>query len=51
MSNGGKRPPEDDSKLPYYKLVVIGDGGVGKSSLTIQFFQVSRNFFESKVEF
>ncbi|EFO98534.1 CRE-RAS-2 protein [Caenorhabditis remanei] len=39
MSNGGKRPPEDDSKLPYYKLVVIGDGGVGKSSLTIQFFQ------------
>ncbi|CAB3403500.1 unnamed protein product [Caenorhabditis bovis] len=35
----GKRPPEDDSNLPKYKLVVIGDGGVGKSSLTIQFFQ------------
>ncbi|XGW14096.1 hypothetical protein V3C99_000416 [Haemonchus contortus] len=34
-----KRPPEDDSKLPTYRLVVIGDGGVGKSSLTIQFFQ------------
>ncbi|KAK0417751.1 hypothetical protein QR680_013187 [Steinernema hermaphroditum] len=34
-----KRPPEDDSKLPTYKLVVIGEGGVGKSSLTIQFFQ------------
>lgn len=35
-----KRPPEDDSKLPTFKLVVIGEGGVGKSSLTIQFFQV-----------
>ncbi|KAJ1366557.1 hypothetical protein KIN20_027244 [Parelaphostrongylus tenuis] len=34
-----KRPPKDDSKLPTYRLVVIGDGGVGKSSLTIQFFQ------------
>ncbi|KHN74218.1 Ras-related protein [Toxocara canis] len=34
-----KRPPDDDSKLPTYKLVVIGEGGVGKSSLTIQFFQ------------
>ncbi|CAI4230390.1 unnamed protein product [Auanema sp. JU1783] len=34
-----KRPPEDDSRLPTFKLVVIGDGGVGKSSLTIQFFQ------------
>uniref|UniRef100_A0A0N5BA93 Ras-related protein M-Ras n=1 Tax=Strongyloides papillosus TaxID=174720 RepID=A0A0N5BA93_STREA len=34
-----KKPPEDDSKLPLYKLVVIGEGGVGKSSLTIQFFQ------------
>lgn len=46
MSNGGKRPPEDDSKLPYYKLVVIGDGGVGKSSLTIQFFQVNSGDLE-----
>lgn len=35
-----KRPPEN-AKLPVYKLVVIGEGGVGKSSLTIQFFQVS----------
>ncbi|TRY91992.1 hypothetical protein DNTS_013796 [Danionella cerebrum] len=29
--------PGDD--LPTYKLVVVGDGGVGKSALTIQFFQ------------
>lgn len=35
----GKRPPED-VRLPTYKLVVIGEGGVGKSSMTIQFFQV-----------
>lgn len=34
-----KRPPEN-VKLPFYKLVVIGEGGVGKSSITIQFFQV-----------
>uniref|UniRef100_A0A1I7XD77 Anaphase-promoting complex subunit 5 n=1 Tax=Heterorhabditis bacteriophora TaxID=37862 RepID=A0A1I7XD77_HETBA len=27
MSSVGKRPPEDDSKLPTYRLVVIGDGG------------------------
>ncbi|MCL4133180.1 UNVERIFIED_CONTAM: hypothetical protein GTU68_008501 [Idotea baltica] len=26
-------------KLATYKLVVVGDGGVGKSALTIQFFQ------------
>ncbi|PAV58996.1 hypothetical protein WR25_12840 isoform B [Diploscapter pachys] len=38
MTNS-KRPPEDGAKLPTYKIVVIGDGGVGKSSLTIQFFQ------------
>lgn len=25
--------------LTTYKLVVVGDGGVGKSALTIQFFQ------------
>ncbi|GMR40911.1 hypothetical protein PMAYCL1PPCAC_11106, partial [Pristionchus mayeri] len=40
MAYSSKRPPEvDDSKLPTYKLVVIGGGAVGKSSLTIQFFQ------------
>ncbi|CAD5221028.1 unnamed protein product [Bursaphelenchus xylophilus] len=33
-----KRPPEG-AILPNYKMVVIGEGGVGKSSLTIQFFQ------------
>jgi Ras-related protein M-Ras len=30
-------PPTDNLKS--YKLVVVGDGGVGKSALTIQFFQ------------
>uniref|UniRef100_A0A914I450 Uncharacterized protein n=1 Tax=Globodera rostochiensis TaxID=31243 RepID=A0A914I450_GLORO len=42
MASGGvKRPPgsDQDQQLPTYKLVVIGEGGVGKSSLTIQFFQ------------
>ncbi|KJH43212.1 hypothetical protein DICVIV_10772 [Dictyocaulus viviparus] len=39
MQMTNKRPPKDDSNLPTYRLVVIGDGGVGKSSLTIQFFQ------------
>uniref|UniRef100_A0A915DMN9 Ras-related protein M-Ras n=1 Tax=Ditylenchus dipsaci TaxID=166011 RepID=A0A915DMN9_9BILA len=38
MAASSKRPPED-VQLPTYKLVVIGEGGVGKSSLTIQFFQ------------
>ncbi|KAJ8676111.1 hypothetical protein QAD02_011897 [Eretmocerus hayati] len=32
------RPPSNDNLITY-KLVVVGDGGVGKSALTIQFFQ------------
>ena len=32
--------------LTEYKLVVVGGGGVGKSALTIQFIQVSKNLFE-----
>ncbi|BES96673.1 RAS [Nesidiocoris tenuis] len=31
------RAPNEN--LPTYKLVVVGDGGVGKSAITIQFFQ------------
>lgn len=31
------KPPNEN--LTTYKLVVVGDGGVGKSALTIQFFQ------------
>jgi len=31
--------PNQHENLTTYKLVVVGDGGVGKSALTIQFFQ------------
>lgn len=31
--------PNQTENLMTYKLVVVGDGGVGKSALTIQFFQ------------
>jgi len=32
-----KQPPIDN--MTTYKVVVVGDGAVGKSALTIQFFQ------------
>ncbi|CAH1238937.1 ras-related protein M-Ras-like isoform X2 [Branchiostoma lanceolatum] len=35
--NASSGPPTEN--LRTYKLVVVGDGGVGKSALTIQFFQ------------
>lgn len=28
--------PNDISAIPKFKVVVVGDGGVGKSALTIQ---------------
>ncbi|VEL20276.1 unnamed protein product [Protopolystoma xenopodis] len=34
-----KRLPADIHSMPRYKIVVLGDGGVGKSALTIQYFQ------------
>jgi len=38
-SRGGMTRPPNNDKLMTFKLVVVGDGGVGKSALTIQFFQ------------
>jgi len=38
MSSSTNKKAED-AHLPTYKLVVIGEGGVGKSSITIRFFQ------------
>ena len=32
-------PPIVGADLPTYKMVVVGIGGVGKSALTIQYFQ------------
>jgi small GTP-binding protein len=39
MSSKASHPTNCNENLPVYKLVVVGDGGVGKSALTIQFFQ------------
>lgn len=38
-SRGGMTRPPNNDNLMTFKLVVVGDGGVGKSALTIQFFQ------------
>ncbi|KAI6239047.1 hypothetical protein M3Y99_00606700 [Aphelenchoides fujianensis] len=50
MASGTKRPP-DDADLPTYKICVIGSGGVGKSSLTIQYFQKQfSEFYDPTIE-
>ncbi|KAH8877796.1 Ras-related protein isoform 1 [Schistosoma japonicum] len=39
MHMTSKRLPDDTNIRPFYKIVILGDGGVGKSALTIQYFQ------------
>lgn len=34
-----------------YKIVVVGTGGVGKSAITIQFIQVSREIHKKKCSY
>ncbi len=40
MAAAAAKQPPADPNLPVFKLVVVGEGGVGKSALTIQYFQV-----------
>lgn len=41
---GGSNQDKDRSGIRVYKIVVLGDGGVGKSAVTLQF--VSHSFLD-----
>jgi len=43
-----KQPPIDN--MTTYKVVVVGDGAVGKSALTIQFFQKMLQDYDPTIE-
>ena len=43
-ADGARAPRPGRSRLRVYKVVVLGEGGVGKSALVLQF--VSHNFIE-----
>ena len=44
LTEGARAPRPSRSRLRVYKVVVLGEGGVGKSALVLQF--VSHNFIE-----